>query len=105
MIASPVPLLFAAQGRCVHSQSPAVGCGGAGESTSDAVCQQLVAAAERECGRPLLSLVLDMTAQHADIDSRFGAMRIVRGMALFPSGWGLKSLLAYPGFLEFLLQS
>ncbi len=69
-----------------------------------AACQRLVGEAGAQCGRSLLEVLLDMTAQFADEESRFGAMRTMRGLALFPSGWGLRLMFEYPGFQEFLFQ-
>ena len=67
-------------------------------------CQALVSATASECGKPLTGVLLDLVAQHVDTDSRFGALRAMRGLALFPSGFGLQLLFQYPGFHEFFFQ-
>jgi hypothetical protein len=69
-----------------------------------AACQQLVQEVGRQCGRGFMEVLLDLVAQPVDEDARFGAMRAMRGLALFPSGWGLRLLFNYPGFIEFLFQ-
>jgi hypothetical protein len=79
-------------------------CAGVVPETVLVPCKRLVQAVAEECGTPLVGLLLDLTAQHADTESHYGALRTMRSLALFPCGWGLQALFNYPGFQEFVFR-
>ena len=67
----------------------------------EALCGQLLARVGDECGHPVMSIILDTLAQPVDQDSRYAALHVLKALAMFTSGWGLRVMFTFPGCLEY----
>ena len=84
-----------------HTAGRAAALPAADAARFDGAGEQLLAAVSA-LGKPAVVLLLDHVSQRVDQETAHGAMRVMRGLAMFPSGWGMRQLMQTPGFLELL---